>query len=275
MIAVDLPEQFLYAPLRPWLERGVFTAEQLNEEAARRGLTTGTGQPLRFMPPVSDGMGYEVRAYETGQVETRLDNWHDLFAAWIWMAFPKAKAAMNLRHWQAMAEEQGRRGAVRDALTQIDECGVVVLCTDLSLWDGIRAHRWGEVFAERREDVARHLRFLVVGHGSLDALRSPFVGLCGKALCFHVPALPPGMAEQMALADELLAGFLLREADLTPRRLQPLPLLGIPGVTPDNEVAEYYEDTRQFRPARPVQSRPEVRQAIAVSLAESRKVRAP
>jgi len=32
--------------------------------------------------------------------------------------------------------------------------------------------------------------------------------------------------------------------------LSPLPLLGIPGVTPDSEVSDYYRDTRQFRPKR-------------------------
>ncbi|HEX5392446.1 MAG TPA: DUF3025 domain-containing protein [Rhodocyclaceae bacterium] len=275
MIPVELPDQILYAPLQPWLERGVVTLDALNADAASRGLVTGTGLPLRFESPTADGMSYEARAFQTGLVETRSDNWHDLFGAWIWLAFPKAKAAMNLRHWQAMAEEQGARGLVRDALTQFDECGVVVLCTDVSLWEGIRAHRWREVFVERRADVARHLRFLVFGHGSLDALRTPFVGLCGKALCFQVAELPEAIGDQLVLADELLAGFLLGEAELHPRRWQPLPLLGIPGVTPENEAAEYYEDTRQFRPLSPVQSAPEVRQAIAVSLAESRKVRAP
>lgn len=32
--------------------------------------------------------------------------------------------------------------------------------------------------------------------------------------------------------------------------LQPLPLLGIPGVTPDSELASYYDDRWQFRPGR-------------------------
>mgnify|MGYP000420307001 CR=1 FL=1 len=38
----------------------------------------------------------------------------------------------------------------------------------------------------------------------------------------------------------------------TPRDLQPLPLLGIPGATTENETATYYADTRQFRPARTI-----------------------
>ena len=42
---------------------------------------------------------------------------------------------------------------------------------------------------------------------------------------------------------------------LRPRDLQPLPLLGIPGLTPDNADPAYYDDTWQFRPGR--------RQAVA------------
>ena len=35
-----------------------------------------------------------------------------------------------------------------------------------------------------------------------------------------------------------------------PRDLQPLPLLGIPGLTPESEDPAFYEDTWQFRPGR-------------------------
>lgn len=269
MSPADLPDQILYAPLQPWLERGAFTLDALNEEAFRRGLVTGGGKSLGFVRPEGDDMGYEARAYLTGQVETRPDNWHDLFGAWIWLAFPQAKAAMNRRHWEALSASQGApaaRGSARDAITQFDECGVVVLCSDPSLWDGICAHRWHHVFAERRDDVARHLRFLVFGHGSLDALRAPFVGLCGKALCFQMAALPATAEEALDRADSLLARFLDGESDLSPRRWQPLPLLGIPGATSENMAPEYYEDTRQFRPLPPVKSRREVRQAIAAPL---------
>lgn len=240
----------LFAPLRPWLEQGLTDAATLTAEAQALGLVTGSGQPLTFVPPGGEG-SYEAQAYRDGRVETRPDNWHDLFGAYVWLAFPRSKAVLNRRHWQALATEQvpgsGRRASVRDALTQFDECGVVVLCTDMSLWQGIRAHRWREVFAERRPEVAQHLRFLLYGHGSYDALRTPFIGLCGKALCLEVAALPANVAEQVALADGLLAELFAREA-LQRHRWQPLPLLGIPGATADNEDPAYYDDTRQFRP---------------------------
>ena len=59
------------------------------------------------------------------------------------------------------------------------------------------------------------------------------------------------MPARQAEADAWLAGRLAdpdRPFDKT--ALSPLPLLGIPGVTADSERADYYRDTRQFRPPR-------------------------
>ena len=55
---------------------------------------------------------------------------------------------------------------------------------------------------------------------------------------------------QVAAADALLAADLSSGRDLAPNDLQPLPLLGIPGVTPENADPAYYDDTWQFRPGR-------------------------
>ncbi len=117
----------------------------------------------------------------------------------------------------------------------------------------LAAHEWEEVFWNRREALLRSTRFLVFGHGSWDQLRAPFPGLCAKALHRVVdPAwlvLPAAAA--LAETDAWLAARLAATiGDLSPRSLAPLPLLGIPGVTLDSESAEYYRDTRQFRPKR-------------------------
>lgn len=254
-------DQPLYAPLRSWMQEGIPDLDVLNAQAHRRGLCSGSGKPLRFDRPGLDGTGYEVRLYRQGVAETRPDCWHDLFGALVWLTFPRAKAALNRRHFDALnhAPLPGAartRGPVRDALTQFDECGLIVLCADGtdsdSLWQGIRAHRWREVFVERREDVRSKLGFLLFGHGSYDALRAPFHGLCAKAWAFACPPalLAAPLATQIDRADAALADFLTRTADLAPRHWQPLPLLGIPGVTPENEDPAYYDDPRQFRPRR-------------------------
>ena len=75
--------------------------------------------------------------------------------------------------------------------------------------------------------------------------------MCGKALFIEVDAAWLDLAETVALAslDSRLA-TLFDTGEFSPRDWQPLPLLGIPGATSDNERPDYYADTRQFRPPR-------------------------
>jgi hypothetical protein len=245
----------LSAFLRPWLGDAAAGLSGLNDLARERGLTTGSGTPLSFVPPPSDDAGYEERAWLSGEVATRPGNRHDFFNALIWLAFPRSKAALNRRHYAALLESRRQgstaRGILRDALTQFDECGVVMAGTCPGLWDALRAHRWPEVFVERREELMRSTRFLVFGHASHDLLAAPFVGLCGKALFIEVAAdwLELPAHEALAELDARLAE-LFDSREFSPRDWQPLPLLGIPGATAENERADYYDDARQFRPAR-------------------------
>ena len=249
----------LSAFLRTWHDDTAPGFAGLNRLARERGLTTGNGAPLSFVPPPSDDFGYEERAWLNGEVATRPDNRHDFFNALIWLAFPRSKAALNRRHYAALLESRRQdskaRGSLRDALTQFDECGVVMAGTSPGHWDGLREHRWRDVFVERRTELLCSTRFLVFGHASHDLLAAPFVGLCGKALFIEVEAawLDLPASEQMTDLDiRLSAVFDSRE--FSPRDWQPLPLLGIPGATAENESAHYYDDARQFRPARTMRS---------------------
>ncbi len=227
----------------------------LNAVASERGLMTGSGAPLNFVPPPANAETYEERACLSGEIATRPDNPHDLFNALIWLAFPQTKAALNRRHVAALkaAREQGNaaRGPLRDALTQFDECGVVVAGSCPDLWSALCAHRWREVFVERRAELLRSTRFIVFGHASHDALAAPFIGLCGKALFMDVDAAWLNLPEAAALAalDARLA-VLFDTGNFAPHDWQPIPLLGIPGATEENRRPDYYDDTRQFRPAR-------------------------
>jgi hypothetical protein len=245
----------LSAFLHAWFVAGTPDLPQLNAAARERGLVTGNGESLRFVMPSAEASGYEERAFQTGEVATRPGNRHDLFNALIWFAFPRTKAVLNRRHVAALndARKHGSaaRGRLRDALTQFDECGVVVAGTCPDLWSGLCAHRWREVFVERRAELMDRTRFIVFGHASHDALAQPFVGLCGKALFIEVGAAWLKLAEAEARVDldvRLAARF--EHGDFSPRDWQPLPLLGIPGATGDNEQPDFYGDTRQFRPAR-------------------------
>ncbi|OIR03793.1 hypothetical protein GALL_139730 [mine drainage metagenome] len=251
--------QPLYAPLSSALSALADAGQPpdcvaLNRLAAARDLRSGGGAPLRFIVPGGSGLAYEERIYWLGEVETRPGNWHDCFNALVWLAYPKTKAALNTRHHFDSADG-ARRGPLRDALTQFDECGGAVVSSRLDLWEEIRAHRWKEVFWSRRADVLSSLRVYVFGHASFDMLRTPHLGLCAKALFLHVDhdwlAAPP--ETQLADVDARMAQRFSGDFSPRPRDFQPLPLLGIPGATADNGVPAYY-DSRQFRPLRLIQS---------------------
>ena len=243
---------------------------ELNAKAVAQGIVTGDGKPLRFVAAGGSTLAYEERAWLHGEVEMRADNWHDAFSALVWLNFPRAKAALNRKHYVTMTDRRKLgckgRGRLRDALTQFDECGLIVACADMTLWEGIRAHHWRAVFSDRRAEVVKSMRFFLFGHASHDALRAPFVGLTAKALCFAVDAawLAQPREMQLAAADAWLAAEVDAAEESFGRKFQPIPLLGIPGVTPESEVPSYYGDIRQFRPKR-LQYEPEVRQAAAVS----------
>jgi len=249
----------LFDPLRRWLDRLPPRPDTpaLLELARQHPICTENGQRVRFVPPQADGLAYECRIWQSGEVETRPDNWHDFFNALTWCAWPRTKACCNRLHLDELRARDAAglagRGPRRDALTQFDECGIVVVSADPQVPALLAAHAWEEVFWNRREAVQRRTRFLVFGHGTWDQLRAPFPGLCAKAIHRVVDpawlALPAAAA--LAETDAWLAARLASTiTDFSPRSLAPLPLLGIPGVTPASESAEYYRDTRQFRPQR-------------------------
>ena len=201
-------------------------------------------------------MAYEARTWARGEVETRPDNWHDFFNALVWLAFPQAKQAITAAHVAAMQPAGGERGAVRDALTHFDECGIAVLSTRADLLDLLRGFQWQDLFVAHRAQVCTAMRFVVFGHATYEALLAPFRGLTAKAVLLEVTpdvlALPA--AALTAAVDARLAAALAGSAYRRPRDFQPLPLLGIPGVTPASEAPGFYDDAWQFRPGRRTRS---------------------
>lgn len=202
----------------------------------------------------SGAPGYEARAYLHGEVQVRTADWHDLLNVLAWRAFPRAKAALNRAHYAALPEAAGgRRGARRDALTLLDESGVIVLSSDAALLDALRAFRWHELFWVQRERVRAAMRFVVLGHALYEKALFPYIGLTGHALLFGVDEslLAQPLAEQVAVADELAAARVAdTAAPMHAAALAPLPVLGVPDWWPDNQQETFYANTRYFRTGR-------------------------
>ncbi|HSG23505.1 MAG TPA: DUF3025 domain-containing protein [Azonexus sp.] len=244
----------LFAPLRRWLEQLPPTPDSaaLRALVERYPIQAENGQIIRFVPPQPDGLAYECRIWETGEVETRLDNWHDFFNALVWLTFTQTKIAVSSSHVRAMTPPGEARGTTRDALTHFDECGIVVLSSKPELLDLLRDFEWRKLFVEHRAEVKSAMRFIIFGHATYEQLLKPFRGLTAKAVLYEVSEdwLTKPFAEQITAVDVRLAADLASGRYQRPRDFQPLPLLGIPGVTPENEDPAYYDDTYQFRPGR-------------------------
>lgn len=226
--------------MRPWLAKlGSRSLDRLNALADEAGVRTESGRPVRFVPPARSDPYYELRVFESGCVATRPENLHDLFNALAWLAFPRTKARINALHAEEIPREKGRRGRKRDLLTLMDEGGALVQCSDPELVEMLRGFRWKELFWERRARVLREMRFIVLGHAILEQALHPWPGIACKAL-FIAPE---------ANADHAAAAWLAQlPGDATPKAMAPLPVFGYPGWFEGNERAQFYDDTRYFRP---------------------------
>jgi len=220
-------------------------------------IVSGGGVPLRFVTAGAQArldLSYEQRIFESGEVECRSEDWHDLFNALVWLTFPRAKAAINARHVQEMADEApGRRGRARDALTLFDEGGLIVASADRGLLQLIREFRWKSLFWQQRAELTRRMRFFVFGHALYEKALAPFVGITASALLLEVDDafLAADLRTQLAVADSRAGEILASKQRVrTPRDFSPVPLLGVPGWSPSTQNERFYENTAYFRPGR-------------------------
>jgi hypothetical protein len=241
------------------------TLDELNALLSSRRIALQSGCELRFVEPQAGRLAfeeqYEPRCYLTGEVQTRANNRHDLFNALVWLTFPKAKAAINARHYRALmlADGVSGRGGMRDTNTLIDESGVIVAYSDEDLADLLMNFQWRELFWQHREQVRNShfdklrtgMNFYIFGHGLYEKAMQPYVGMTGHGLLVRVGqeffSWPDD--EQLAHLDDR-AARILADHCVSTRELSPIPLLGVPGWTADNEQESYYDNTAYFRPGR-------------------------
>jgi len=265
-------------------------AADLSDLAQARGVASGGGAALRFVPGADAERGlfeqqYEVRIHRDGEVPTRPDNFHDLFNALAWLAFPRTKALLNRKHYEAMMAHHGKvrqgtagtdpessgtargdfgsrgtargdfgsRGTARDVLTLFDESGVIVACSEPELEGLLRGFGWKALFWRRRAEVGRAMRFFLFGHAIHEKALRPYKGLTARALVLPVCRDFLGMPldSQLAEADGRAADHFAQTCALESTRvLAPVPILGVPGWEAANEREAFYDDVSVFRPGR-------------------------
>lgn len=232
--------------------------EDLNDRLANHFQTikTVSGHPVSFVSQdtfVDEFAGrYEPRIYLAGEIQTRTKNWHDFFNALVWLTFPRAKAKLNQLHYQALLQEletkKTCRGPLRDAATLFDESGVVVVSSHRQLSRLLQDFEWKALFWEQRALLSSHMRFFIFGHGLYEKALNPYVGMTGKGVVLSVATdfFSESLQTQLMIVDGMLMEFigrhLAKSTDLTP-----VPLLGYPGWSLDNNDSRYYDNNRYFR----------------------------
>lgn len=188
---------------------------------------------------------YEPRIFLKQEVQTRANSWHDFFNALVWQSFTHSKRVINKLHYNLQKERfpSKERTPAENMLTLFDENGALVVSCDKLLLDLIRAHRWHELFWQRRKYTQENLKIIVFGHGLYEKALKPFVGITAQCLLLAVKDI------RQLCADELVARFLeQRSNNLTPKDLSPLPILGMPTWWEQNNDEEFYANTNYFRP---------------------------
>ena len=203
----------------------------------------------RFVPQsaLAPGEAYENHIFHSNECPTR-EGLHDFWNGICWLHWPLTKRRLNHLHRQQLAllGVGGERGAVRDALTLLDENGALLVAPPV-LWQALRARDWQQLFVDLRPLWAK-VRWLPFGHALLEKLAQP-----RKAIAAHVLNLPLPEDAANASFDALDAWLTPQlQADwLATKPFVPLPVLGIPGWCAANDDPGYYQDSQVFRPAPP------------------------
>ena len=227
--------------------------EKANGFARARGLTSSQGHTLQFVAQkaLSDkslAKGYEAFIAQTGVVPTR-DLRHDRLNTLVWLSASRSKRRLNALHDRALhdARQAGAgRGALRDALTLVDENLMVIACQaqDAELRTLLESHNWQAVFGEFRNAWERQWQPFVFGHALLEKLDAPFKAITAHCLLLGVEKAIASWQE----LDEMLCEQL--GPGLRSSQLLVLPVMGLPGWCEDNASPEFYDDTKVFRPKR-------------------------
>ncbi|WP_372844559.1 DUF3025 domain-containing protein [Psychrobacter sp.] len=211
-----------------------------------------------------EGAAYESFIGTTGSIPTR-DNLHDLFNGSIWLTFPKTKALLNYYHMLEIAQQGigASRGRVRDTITVFDENGAILVTAAPSIGEALIDFDWqGSLVAPRDKwDNPQALNsdsraaVYIFGHALLEKLLQPRKALCAHSVVINVRQdfFALSLAERISYLDQKVADYmeaLLSQPDVTPRKLSPLPILGVPHLWADNVSVSFYDDSQVFRSGR-------------------------
>jgi hypothetical protein len=197
---------------------------------------------------------YEARIYLKGEIQTRLQNWHDFFQVMVWSSYPRTKQLINQLHYKALSNRAiaNKRSTVENSLTLFDECGAIIVSSDSGLLKLLVNFEWNELFLTHREAFNRNIKCFIFGHALFEKCLNPYIGMTAHCICLDVEdsffSLP--LKTQQQTIDSLACSHFRQHRQISPRELHPYPLLGTPGWDSRNEDPAYYQNVEYFRPGR-------------------------
>lgn len=202
---------------------------------------------------------YAPRIYQTGEIQTRTENWHDFFQYLSWIIFPVTKSVINEIHIPAaqMRYENevdlGRRSPIENMLSLFDEGGAIVVSSDASLLQMVREFKWKELFWNNRHRLNNEFDCFVFGHALFEKALNPYIGMTANCILIEVDEkfLKMDIDKQLKWLDIQVASVISEKQHYTqPRDLHPFPILGVPEWDSKNKTEEYYDNTQYFRTGR-------------------------
>jgi hypothetical protein len=206
-----------------------------------------------------EGRAYEEHISQTGCIPTR-ENLHDFFNAMVWLSFPKIKRQLNAMQAAQIAQlGVGKmRGPARDAATIFDENAALLVVRDdpdgRAFVNQLMQHEWMSALFEQAHQFGTTWQLWCFGHALMEKLVHPY-----KAITTHCKLvwLDAAAADayfsldhlgQAAYLDDVVAQNLLA-CGLSNKDYTPLPILGVPGWWPQQDVP-FYSDRQVFREKR-------------------------
>ncbi|STZ62795.1 Protein of uncharacterised function (DUF3025) [Moraxella lacunata] len=223
--------------------------------------------PLTFthQNDLEHGTAYETHIGQHHKIPTR-DNLHDWFGACVWSVFPHTKSLLNAKHLAHMGDNHtaNARNRVRDTITVFDENGAILVVADdeigTTIGQALVGFDWQTCLVDNREywadyhnDNNKKAKVFIFGHALLEQLINPYKSLCSHTVIIkvHSSFFAKSLNEQLAMLDNQLSEHLnnFLKDDITPRQLNPLPILGVPYFW-DNADPAFYDDPFVFRKGR-------------------------
>ena len=194
---------------------------------------------------------YESRIYLKGELQTRLENWHDFFNAMSWLQFPKTKSTLNNLHFEnSKTRVSGtNRSPLENAIALFDECGAIIIADDEQILELIRNHQWEKLFIDHKELFGKNIQCYVFGHAMHEKALTPYIGMTTHSILLKESAdfFNKSYQQQLIELDQNISETWKNTTIKKTKDLQPLPILGIPGWWKEQQDKTFYSDTSYFR----------------------------